>query len=70
MHNQLVLKGLIYSLGPTLVQLFIVFPFKANQGMMGFGKGALTPVFVIIFNAVWGITAALWMKWADKSEYI
>jgi hypothetical protein len=70
MHNRHILKGLIYSLGPTLVQLLLVFPFQANQGMLGLGKGALTPLFVIIFNAVWGITAALWIKWADKSEYV
>jgi hypothetical protein len=63
-----VLKGLMYSLGPTLVQLFVVFPFKAHQGILGLEKGTLTPLLVIIFNAVWGITAALWLKWAQKGE--
>lgn len=61
-------KGLFCSLGPTLVQLFVVFPLKANQGIMGLDKGVLTPLFVIIFNAIWGITAAIWLKWVDKNE--
>ena len=28
-------RGLIFSLGPTLVQLFVVFPMKAHKGAMG-----------------------------------
>jgi hypothetical protein len=56
------LKGLIYSLGPTIVQLFIVFPLKANKGMMGFELGILTPLFVLIFNAIWGIQASIIIK--------
>ena len=68
LQKRFVLKGLMYSLGPTIVQLFVVFPFKAHQGILGLEKGALTPLFVIVFNAIWGITAALWLKWAQKSE--
>ena len=56
----------IRGLGPTLVQLFIVFPLKAHKGVMGFDLGALTPVFVILFNAIWGLTAALWVRWAGE----
>lgn len=55
-------KGLILSLGPTLVQLFVVFPLKANKGAMGLELGMLTPVLVILFNAVWGISAAMLLK--------
>ncbi len=62
LKNSLYLKGLILSLGPTLVQLFVVFPFKAQKGAMGLDLGALTPLFVIFFNAVWGIAAAYWLK--------
>ena len=56
-------KGLIFSLGPTLVQLFVVFPMK---GIMGLDLGLLTPLFVIVFNAMWGWTAAIWLKSAGK----
>ena len=59
-------KGLILSLGPTLVQLFIVFPLKANKGAMGMELGLLTPVLVILFNAVWGISAALLLRYSGE----
>ncbi|MBU1741011.1 MAG: hypothetical protein KKC37_05645, partial [Proteobacteria bacterium] len=56
-------RGFLYSLGPTLVQLFIVFPIKAKKGLAGFDLGYLTPLFVVGFNAVWGWVAAAWLKW-------
>jgi hypothetical protein len=57
-------QGLLLSLGPTIVQLFVVFPYQLNKGMMGLDLGTLTPLFVLFFNAVWGIAAALWL-WAS-----
>lgn len=51
-------RGLLMSAGPTLVQLGYVFPKVANKGLFGTGLGSMTPLFVVIFNAVWGITAA------------
>ena len=55
-------RGVIYSLGPTIVQLFILFPLKAGKGMMGIELGAMTPLFVLFFNAVWGVVTALWLR--------
>ena len=55
-------QGVVYSLGPTLVQLYIIFPVQADQGVMGLQLGALTPIFVFIFNTVWGIVAAYWYR--------
>lgn len=57
-------RGLFMSIGPTVVQLFVIFPHIANKGIMGLSLGALTPLFVILFNAIWGITAAFWIKFA------
>ncbi|WP_017721936.1 hypothetical protein [Kamptonema formosum] len=57
------IKGLLLSLAPTVVQLFVVFPYKANQGMMGLNLGLTTPLFVILFNAIWGVAAAYWIKY-------
>jgi hypothetical protein len=57
-------QGLIFSLGPTLVQLFVVFPMKANKGIMGLDLGSLTPLAVVVFNAVWGVMAAIWLRWS------
>jgi hypothetical protein len=59
-------RGLLLSLGPTIVQLFIVFPIKAQKGLLGFELGILTPLFVIFFNAVWGITTAYWLKFVGR----
>jgi hypothetical protein len=56
--------GLILSLGPSLAQLFVVFPYKAGKGMMGLDLGTMTPLFVLFFNAFWGVAAAFWMKLA------
>ena len=55
-------RGLILSLGPSLFQLFVVFPIKGNKGVLGLELGALTPVFVLFFNAVWGVVASWWVR--------
>ena len=57
-------KGLIFSLGPILVQLFLVFPFMVQKGVLGLQLGYLTPLLVVFYNAIWGCAAGLWLKWA------
>jgi hypothetical protein len=59
-------RGLIYSLGPSLVQLLVVFPFQGHKGFMGLQLGALTPVFVIFYNAIWGLVAGFWLKRVEE----
>jgi hypothetical protein len=66
MQNRYLYRGVLFSLGPTIVQLFVIFPIKANKGIMGFDLGLLTPLLVFIFNAIWGLTAAIWLRWANK----
>ncbi len=56
-----VLRGLLWSVGPTLVQLFVVFPLKAHKGTAGLDLGIMTPLLVVVLNAIWGIAAALWL---------
>ena len=41
---------------------FIVFPVKTPMGVAGLGLGALTPAFVLFFNAIWGVVAAWWFR--------
>jgi hypothetical protein len=62
-------RGVLYSLAPTLAQLLIVFPVKANQGLMGLKLGVLTPLVVLFFNAIWGITTSLWLKFIEEKRY-
>ena len=57
------LRGILLSLGPTIVQLFIVFPIRLNKGLMGLEFGQLTPLFVFIYNAIWGVCAVSWVRW-------
>ena len=66
LQKRFLYRGLFFSLGPTIVQLFIVFPVKAGKGIMGRDRGLLTPLLVIVFNAIWGLTAAIWLKWTNQ----
>lgn len=50
-------RGLVFSLAPTLVQLVVVFP-SMGKGLLGLSLGVATPLFVLIFNAVWGLVTA------------
>ena len=56
------LKGALFSIFPTLIQLLVVFPLKAKKGVLGLDIGLATPVFVIVFNLVWGLVAAEWIR--------
>ncbi len=67
LRNRILSRGVVFSLGPTLVQLFVVLPLNAHKGYMGLDLGILTPLFVFVFNAIWGLTAALWLRWAGRS---
>jgi hypothetical protein len=60
--SRLFLKASLLSLLPSLVQLFIVFPLKANKGVAGLELGLYTPVLVLFFNWVWGIASAISIK--------
>ena len=62
LQSKLLLKGTVLSLFPTAVQLFVVFPLKAHKGIAGLDLGLYTPLLVLFFNWVWGIVAALTIK--------
>ncbi len=62
LRSKYLLKGSLLSLLPSAVQLFIVFPFKANKGLAGIELGLLTPFFVLFFNWVWGVVTAFTIK--------
>jgi hypothetical protein len=54
-----VLRGLVLSILPTVVTLFVVFP-SEGKGMMGAQLGALTPLFPLVLNGLWGAVAGAW----------
>ncbi|MGF1607808.1 MAG: hypothetical protein ACFCUQ_00315 [Kiloniellales bacterium] len=61
------LRGLLFGLGPSLGQLLIVFPVKTDAGALGLGLGALTPLFVLLFNSVWGLVTAGLLEAAGRA---
>jgi hypothetical protein len=58
-RRQWVRKGLWVSLLPTAVQLFLILPNHTPYGMLGFGLGSLTPLFVLLCNFIWGFFTGL-----------
>jgi hypothetical protein len=62
-RHSIFLRGLIISLAPTLAWLFYFFP-QSQHGMMGLSLGQLTPLYVLLINAIWGLAAAWWIKLA------
>jgi peptidoglycan/LPS O-acetylase OafA/YrhL len=61
-RNQWIRKGLWVSLLPTAFQLFYVFPNQTPHGPMGLGLGTLTPLLVLVFNAVWGVVTGTFAR--------
>ena len=64
MNTKLILKGALISLFPTLLQFFVIFPLQAKKGYFGLELGLYTPVLVTFFNLVWGVAAALAIKFS------
>lgn len=54
-----IFKGMILSLVPSAMMLFVVLP-SMGKGMLGLGFGNLMPVVVIGLNFIYGIFASLW----------
>jgi hypothetical protein len=47
--------------------LLYVFPRETGQGLFGLGLGALTPVFVLAANAIWGLSAAWLLRTTGRT---
>jgi hypothetical protein len=59
LNSKPITKGAILSLFPTLVQLLVVFPIQAKKGYFGLMLGAYTPIFVVVYNLIWGLATSL-----------
>jgi hypothetical protein len=60
-RRNILLRGMLFSLAPTLAQLFYFFP-QSQRGVMGLSLGQLTPLVVALAGVVWGVTAAWWVR--------
>jgi len=47
-------KGLWFSLIPTLVSLFYLYPSVYHKGLAGMNLGLLMPLVIMVGNLVWG----------------
>jgi len=58
------LKGTLLSLLPTAFQLLYVFPNKTGHGFFGVGLGMWAPAFTLVYNWVWGVVAAMTIRFS------
>lgn len=65
-QHRTVLRGCLFSLLPSAVMLFMVFP-GMGKGVLGLGFGVMTPVLVIGLNFVYGVIAACWYKFTIEN---
>jgi hypothetical protein len=61
-RNQWVRKGMWVSLFPSAWLLLYVFPQRTTYGALGLGLGVLTPLFVILYNLVWGAATGVFAR--------
>lgn len=55
-------KGLWISLLPTAFQLFFVYPYMTRHGLMGLDLGQLTPLFIFLYNLIWGLFTGIFCR--------
>jgi hypothetical protein len=60
-EKRIMLRGCLFSLLPSAMMLFVVFP-GMGKGVLGLGFGTLTPVVVVGLNFIYGMVAAYWYQ--------
>ena len=63
-------QGALFSLIPSMYLLLKVFPFDRDLGFFGAELGALTLLFVIVLNLLWGAVAGGVLGWGETSEEV
>lgn len=61
MNNRAIVRGMLFSLLPSAMMLFMVLP-SMGKGTLGLGFGMITPLVVVGLNLVYGIVAATWHR--------
>ena len=64
-RQRTILRGCLFSLLPSAMMLFMVFP-DMGKGLFGLGFGTLTPLVVIGLNCIYGIVASYWYRWSTR----
>ena len=55
-------KAFLISLLPSAFHLFIVFPYWTRHGILGFGLGQFTVIFIVVYNLVWGFCTGVFSR--------
>ncbi|MCP4996219.1 MAG: hypothetical protein GY934_20950 [Gammaproteobacteria bacterium] len=63
--NAPIKKGMVLSILPWLSSALIVFPMRMDVGFFGLGFGIGTPVWTLLFAAIWGVTGTLFLSKFD-----
>jgi len=61
-------RGAMFSILPSLYVLLKVMPFDWDSGAFGVELGALTFLFVFLYNLVWGLVAGRSLAWGLQTE--
>ena len=62
------LRGLVFSLGPTAGVWFVIYPYVANMGVLGLGRGIVAPFVPLVANGIWGLVAAWWLEFVGARQ--
>ncbi len=65
LKGRVVLRGMFFSLAPSAMMLFMVFP-SMGKGLLGVGFGNVMPAVVIGLNFIYGIFASFWYSQTAK----
>ena len=60
--NSPIKKGALLSILPWLSSALVVFPMRMDMGYFGLGFGLGTPLWTLLFAAIWGITGTLFLS--------
>lgn len=60
--SSLFARSFVIALIPTLIQLFVFYPFYEGRGVAGLSLGILTPFLVFFFFWIWSLTAAITLR--------
>ena len=60
--SSLLARSFVIALIPTLVWLFLIYPFYLGKGVAGLSLGLLTPFVLFFFFWVWSLTTAIVLR--------
>jgi len=62
MRTNTLIKGVIFALIISLIELFLSLPFSPYKGAVGLNIGMYTFAFIMMFNLVWALMTGLMLK--------